>query len=195
VDVLSNLPDECTQPELLEVPDGYEMVDGELVEKKMGTRSHVVAGNVYALLRAHAIEHNLGWALPPDTTFHMPGSTTARKPDAAFVSKGRLEDDAPPVGDLLLAPDLAVESISPNDTANELNVKVEEYLAVGVRLVWVIDLEAQLVFVHRADGSMVKVRHGGELDGEDVVPGFRCPLTAFMLPPSPPKKKKDKGAK
>jgi Uma2 family endonuclease len=195
VDSPATLPTNGLQAELIEVPDGYELVDGQLVEKKMGTRSNVVSGNIYAILRAYVREKDLGWALPPDTTFRMPGGRTARKPDASFVRKGRIEDEDLPEGDLFLAPDLAIESISPNDTAYEVNAKVEEYLAVGVRLVWVIDPQTRIVFVHRADKSIAKVYEGQELDGEDVVPGFRCPLTAILLPPSAPKKKKDKGGK
>jgi Uma2 family endonuclease len=196
VDTLPPMQNGSTQPELLEVPDGYELVDGRLVEKKMGMRSNIVAGNLYALLRSHVIQNDLGWAIPPDSTFRMQGAQTARKPDAAFVRKGRLDDDYPPDGECLIAPDLAAETISPNDYANEVNVKTEEYLAVGVRLVWVIDLEARVCYVHRADGSMAKVRQDGDLDGEDVVPGFRCRLSEVLLPPAPPKpKKKGKGTK
>ena len=64
----------------------------------------------------------------------------------------------------------------------ELDEKVEEYLAAGVRLVWVINPQTRIVLVHRANGSMAKLREGHDLDGEDVVPGFRCSLTAFLPP-------------
>lgn len=195
MDTSASLPSNGIQADLIEVPDGYELVDGQLVEKKVGTRSSIVSGNVYAVLRAYVIEKDLGWAIPPDTTFRMPGGRTARKPDAAFVQKGRIEDEVPPEGDLFLAPDLAIESVSPNDTAYEVNAKVEAYLAVGVRLIWVIDPNARLMFVHRADKSIAKVYEGQDIDGEDVVPGFRCPLKDVLLPPSRPKKKADKGGK
>ena len=49
-----------------------------------------------------------------------------------------------------LSPDLAVEVISPNDLATEIDQKVAEYLGAGVPLVWVVHPEARAVRVHRA---------------------------------------------
>src|SRR5262249_28070605 len=88
-----------------------------------------------------------------------------------------------PRGDIRVVPDLVVEVVSPNETVYELDGKVEQYLAVGVRLVWVVNPATRLVIVHRQDGSMAKVREGQHLEGEDVVPGFRCLVRDILLPP------------
>ena len=69
---------------------------------------------------------------------------------------------------------------SPNDEVYELEEKVEEYLRAGVRLIWVIHPEVRVIYVIRADGSCLRIRSGGELSGEDVVPGFRCPVDALF---------------
>ena len=79
-----------------------------------------------------------------------------------------------------LAPDLAVEVLSPNDRPEDVLEKVGEYLGVGTRLVWVIDPETRTAVVYR---SLTDVRVIGEadaLDGEDVVPGFSCPLRTVL---------------
>ena len=77
-------------------------------------------------------------------------------------------------GHCRIAPNLAVEVISPNDSYEEVEEKVREYLAANVELVWVINPATRSVRVHRADGSVTDLDENSELDGENVVPGFRC---------------------
>ena len=84
---------------------------------------------------------------------------------------------------MTIAPDLAVEVTSPTDTVYELEEKVEEYLRAGVRLVWVIHPEVHAIQVIRGDGSGYRLRAGDELSGEEVVPGFRCPVASLFPAP------------
>lgn len=182
LDVLEMLP--ASEPREPEVPEGYELVDGQLVERKMGAESNLVASMLWAQLDAHRKATKSGLAIAPDTAYRcFPNRKTMRKPDVSFVRGGRLPGDRPPRGDVLIVPDLAVEVVSPNDVVYELDEKIEQYLAIGVRLVWVINPDARMVIVHRQDGTMAKVREGANLDGEDAVPGFLCPLTEILLPP------------
>jgi Uma2 family endonuclease len=74
------------------------------------------------------------------------------------------------------------------DLAYEVTDHVEEYLGAGTRLVWVVDPHVRTVIVYRADGSIVGRREKDELDGEDVVPGFRCPVRELFRTPAPPRK-------
>lgn len=169
----------------LDVPDGFELVDGQLRELAVGAKSSWVGGTIHATLHAYCRQHNLGWAFPQETTYRGIGKRrSVRKPDTSFIAKGRLNNDEIPDGDLQIVPDLAVETVSPNDTVYELDEKVEEYLAAGVRRVWVINPVSRLALVHRPDGTVTKVRENQELSGEDVVPGFRC-LLSEILPPVP----------
>src|SRR5579862_4808361 len=96
---------------------GYELVNGHLVEKEMGAVSSWVAGRIIRLLGASAEDCGLGWVLPPDTGYQCfsDDRQKVRKPDASFISRGRLPDDRLPDGHILIPPDLAVEVVSPND--------------------------------------------------------------------------------
>ena len=85
-------------------------------------------------------------------------------------------------GHVTVAPDLAVEVVSPNDTVYELNKKVQEYLRAGVRLVWVIDPENRTLVVYRANRTLAEFKPEDELTGEDVIPGFRCLVRDFFQP-------------
>jgi Uma2 family endonuclease len=78
-------------------------------------------------------------------------------------------------------PILAVEILSPNDTLDEINDKIDEYLAVGVPLVWIIDPRRRTVTIHRPgqEPEFVNVRQ--ELSGEPHLPGFRVPVAELFV--------------
>ena len=83
----------------------------------------------------------------------------------------------------MIAPNLAVEVVSPNDLVYEIDEKVEEYLEAGVELVWVVNPVTRTVRVHRADRPGVTLREMDELTGDDLLPGFRCRVSdLFQLP-------------
>ena len=71
--------------------------------------------------------------------------------------------------------------MSPNDLASEISVKVEEYLEAGVPLVWVISPDAETVIIHRVDGSVTKLHLEDDLNGEDVLPEFRCQVSELFV--------------
>lgn len=81
-----------------------------------------------------------------------------------------------------MAPDLAVEVVSPSDTAEDLQQKVGEYLVSGTRLVWVIYPDTKSVTVFTPGGQARVLGVQDTLNGEDVLPGF-------IVPPSPPSSK------
>jgi Uma2 family endonuclease len=73
-----------------------------------------------------------------------------------------------------------VEIVSPNETVYELEEKLEDYQKVGVPLIWVINPKSRTVKVYRVDGSVDHLREDGVLSGEDIIPGFRCPLREIL---------------
>lgn len=108
------------------------------------------------------------------------------KPDASFVSFQRLTaTDKFPKGYLKLAPDLAVEVVTPNDLADEVDQKINDYLTAGVRLVWEVHPTSHTVTVHRADDSVVRWRETDFLDGENILPGFQCRVADLFEVPLP----------
>jgi Uma2 family endonuclease len=173
-----------TPADLLAMPDrkDYELVDGHLVERRMSRLSSWVAGRLHRYIDIFVEEHQLGWAWPADQGYlcfpDSPGKV--RRPDVSFVSKSRLPEGPSSEGYIYIPPDLAVEVVSPNDLAYEVESKVVEYLDAGVALVWVIDPEARTIRIHRRGGLMSWLREDGELSGEDVLPGFRCRVATLF---------------
>ena len=64
--------------------------------------------------------------------------------------------------------------------ARAVEEKVEQWLAAGVRLVWVLYPDTHRLHVHRYDGAVNKLRSDDALLGEDVVPGFQCQVTEIF---------------
>jgi Uma2 family endonuclease len=102
------------------------------------------------------------------------GKDTVRAPDVGFVSKARLPAGLPK-GYIPFAPDLAVEVVSPNDKAAEIQTKIGEYLRYGVRLIWVLYPDNQSIVVHTKEGART-LTVDDTLDGGDVLPGFSLPV-------------------
>jgi Uma2 family endonuclease len=153
----------------------YELVDGQLVEKHMSSESSWIASRLGRSLDLHTDQQQLGWVWVENTfQCFADAPNKVRRPDVAFVRAGRLPDNRPSRGHERVMPDLGVEVVSPNDTAEEVEGRVDEFLRGGVRLFWVIYPQTRTVHVFRTDGSAQRLREGDELKGEDVVPGFSC---------------------
>ena len=178
---------EFTPEDLLTLPDGprYELVDGRLVERHLGANSSRAGMRLGALLDTYVTAQKLGYVFGSDCGFQcFPNRPRlARLPDVSFVARGRLPNEEIPDGHVQIPPELAVEAVSPNDLADEVDDKIEGYLGVGVPLVWVIYPRTRSVMVFRADGSVSRLKGGDELSGEKVVPGFSCRVADLF--PSP----------
>ncbi|MCI0685541.1 MAG: Uma2 family endonuclease [Gemmataceae bacterium] len=175
-----------TIEDLLAMPDhkNFELVDGQLVEVNVSNLSSFVATKICTRLDLHCTAHQLGAVFGADAYYEcFPARPRhARKPDASFIRKERLPVDWLEQGYFRIAPDLAVEVVSPGDLAYEVDKRIAEYLEADVQLVWQINPEERLVFVHRGDRPILKLKENDSLDGEDVVPGFSCRI-GDLFPP------------
>jgi Uma2 family endonuclease len=142
-----------------------------------------VCSRLLAALGRHVYGEGLGELFTEATGFLLERAPdTVLCPDVAFVSRQRLPAGAVGSRFLELAPDLAVEVLSPSDRPAAVRARVAEYLRLGVRAVWVLDPAERTVLVHgrvAGQGSEVKdtvLAEDDQLDGGEVVPGFRWPV-------------------
>lgn len=151
----------------------YELVNGHIVEENLEIEpprrvNAWVAGTSVYYMRAYAEESKNGNVYGADGGYTLDESNV-RIPDASFVSKERLAG----IGDVteILAPDLAVEVISPNETPRKVHEKTELYLNSGSKLVWNAYPDEQIVEVWRTGTGgtlqMRKLTVADTLDGED----------------------------
>jgi Uma2 family endonuclease len=176
-----------TPDDLLRMEGGerFDLVDGQLVERPMGYRSGRVGGKLFSLLESYCSSKKLGWVLPSEVGYECFGNKhdKVRHPDVSFISAARMSPEEEPRGFCLIPPDLAAEVTSPNDVFEEVLAKVTEYQSAGVRLIWVIDSESGRTLIFRPTGPGTILSMNDELDGEDVLPGFRCKIAdLFKLP-------------
>jgi Uma2 family endonuclease len=178
-----------TPEDLLAMPDSksYELVGGQLVERNMGAESSRVGGRLYSRLDRFCEEHNLGTVWPADNGYqcfpHDPD--LVRKPDVSFVVRSRLLGGVVPKGWVKIPPDLAVEVVSPRDRVYELDEKLADYRKARVPLVWVINPESRTVTVYQIDRPIRLLFEDDELSGEEIIPGFRCPIREILPPREP----------
>lgn len=168
-----------TAEDLLKMPEvpgkQFELVDGELVEvSPAGVEHNLIAALIYRLLYAFAEEYRLGIAFTDNLGYILRRDPDLlRAPDVSFVARERLPEGQLPKGFWDLAPDLAVEVVSPGDTAIELRAKVRDYLECGTRIVWVVWPDNHSVTVYDTGGGYRDLAPEDELDGGSVLPGFR----------------------
>ncbi len=176
-----------TPEELQNLPDAdhYELVDGHLVEPRMSTTSSRVTTKLIIRVGQYSEASQLGEVFESSNMYrcfpHRPN--IIRKPDLSFIRRDRFRSQYLEQNILTIAPDLAVEVISPNDDAEDLEIKVFDYLKAGVQLVWLIFPIARLGRVHQHDGLIKSITEDQVLDGLDVLPGFQCQLSEVLLPP------------
>ena len=164
------------------VPDKRtELVRGVLaVREPAGSRHGLVTMNLGVELAVHVKRTAAGGVYAAETGFKLATDPdTVRAPDIAFVTRERLPPPST-TGYPALAPDLAVEVLSPVDRPGPVLAKVAAWLSAETRLVWVLDPDRRLARIYRADGSESLVTAEGSLDGEDVLPGFACPLASIL---------------
>ncbi len=161
-----------------------ELVRGEVRRMTPPGGTHgILQGNAYLPVAEYAREH--GGAALVETGFVLRTKPdTVRGPDVSYVHPERVPLEHAE-GFWPGAPDLALEVVSPGDTAQEVDEKVQEYLAAGSRLVLVVHPRTETITAYRPDGSAAVLRAGDVLDGGDAMPGFRLPVEQVFRRPGP----------
>jgi Uma2 family endonuclease len=164
----------------LVLPEHWELVNGEVVAMNPSSgRSARIGGRIYSLFLRQGEELGLGWAYPAEAGFLLFGDRqTVRSPDAAFIVRDRMATEEE--GFVPMAPDLAVEVLSPSDRMADALAKVAMYIAAGVRSVWLVDPATQTVTIFSPDAPPNKLRGDDILDGGDVLPGFSVPVAELF---------------
>jgi Uma2 family endonuclease len=166
-------------PEILGEPEGlYEVIDGRVVEKPMGAYEVWLAGEIYDLIKQHVKDKSLGRVVQEMIFDLRPTIDRERRPDVAFISFERWAQNrrVPKTRSWAVVPDLAVEIVSPTNTAYEIAEKLEEYFRVGMRSVWVVYPPQCKVYAYTSPKEVRVLTTGDVLDGGDVLPGFRLPV-------------------
>lgn len=146
----------------------FELIAGEIVEKMVShPRASKIALWMMGRVSDFVDEHDLGHVTGADGGYIVSGERYI--PDGAFISKTRLPL-LPDAAYIPLAPDLALEVLSPTNTDEEMRVKIVNYLAAGT-VVWLVD-PGRRIERHRPNLPVQILGPDDMLDGGDILPGF-----------------------
>jgi Uma2 family endonuclease len=168
----------------LPVPDDilYEVVDGLIVEKNVGATEAVIVSILDQHVGMFTWTHRLGRVVPEMIFRINVPKDLQRRPDVAFISNARwpYNSRVPNVAVWDIVPDLAVEVVSPSNTAFEVQRKIHKYFDAGVSQVWIIYPPQREVYVYASTNRIEVLQLGQELDGGDLIPGFRLSLATLF---------------
>lgn len=170
----------------ISVPDSdkeYEFINGQWEAKEMaGARHGGVMMRLGIRIGNYLEAGDFGGIYGPDTTFTI--GAQPRLPDIAVVLAENMPSEGEPEGPWPIAPDLAVEVVSPNDVYDKVQGKLWDYFDAGVKQVWIVAPEHRTVTVYRSPVDPVVFAEDCELVSEDLLPGFRCKLSEIFKSPA-----------
>lgn len=162
---------------LLDYPEPCELVEGQIKPMAPTFWEH---GRIEATLAQNLSnfvqEHDLGEVMTGEAGLYTGRDPdTVRGADVLFISHERLAK-ATPNDYLDVAPELVVEILSPSNSWEGMRRKIEEYLAIGVERVWIVEPENRAVLVYRAPGEAETLSEGDTLRGDGKLEGFSLPV-------------------
>jgi len=158
----------------------HELIRGELfLIMPAGFLHGTIANRISKAISNFVDDNDLGIVAAAETGFRLNNHSNVGA-DVAFVGKENLARFGVPESFFPTAPDLAVEVVSPSNSSEEISTKVEDYLSSGSRLVWIVYPKRKVIVIYRTNNTVSFLHETDELDGEDVLPGFRCPLAKIF---------------
>ena len=152
-----------------------ELVEGVIVDMSRPTWEHgEILSNIHERIAVYVRENRLGRVSVGDPGFLLErrddGKDTVRGLDMAFVSHERASDERLS-GWATIAPDLAVEVVSPSNEAKDIRKKIRQLLNAGTSLIWVVYPDMRIVDAHTTAGATT-FEENDVLTGGDILPGF-----------------------
>lgn len=185
-------PPRLTPEEFLQLPDegrGYELVDGQLQERAVSVKPSRTGIRMATRLELWSDANTPAWIVGADASFRCfpADADRIRRADVAVILYERLTlEQYETKGFITVCPDLVVEVISPNDVASALTRKRKEWLAAGVKLLWIIDPDDQTVHAYEPGKRPIVYEAADALPGEPILPGFKVTVGDLFKLPVPP---------
>ena len=158
-----------------------ELIDGRITPMSPTQNLHAfVVLEIARRLGNFNAARRIGWIVGAESGIYTRRHPdTVRGMDVAFVSRQRLPQLEP--GFLRVAPELIVEVVSPTDPWGDLQTKIEEYSAIGVDCVWVVDPAQRNALVYRSRTTPIRLQEGDTLRGEGLLDGLAIALAELFL--------------
>jgi Uma2 family endonuclease len=174
-----------TAEEFKQLPDDgkrYELIDGELREMVPTVNWHgEVESNLTALLHMYVRSHGLGRVSCGEVMYIVRRHPDrVRAADIAFLCQERVSSLEARQHIMEITPDLVVEILSTHDTIAAISDRIDDWLGAGVRLLWIVDPFRRTVTIYQPERDPTLLGAHATLEGEAVLPGFRCPVAEMF---------------
>jgi Uma2 family endonuclease len=174
-----------TAEEFEQLPDDgkrYELIDGELREMAPTVNWHgEVETNLTTLLHTHVRAHGLGRVSCGEILYIVRRNPDrVRAADIAFIRQERVPSVEARQHIMEVVPDLVVEILSKSDTIEEVSDKIDDWLHAGVQMLWIVDPFRRTLTIYQPGRDPILLGEHGILEGDPVVPGFRCPVAEIF---------------
>ena len=155
----------------------YELTEGRLIEMSPPGSEHGLIANAINYFITDCVRRKkLGKVFAAETGFRLSRNPdTVRAPDVAFVSSARMPSPLPK-GYMDIAPDLVVEVVSPSDDADDMQLKIKEWLDAGAKMVCYVYPSSRQVVVYRSLRDVRVLTDADTFLGDDVLPDFSLPV-------------------
>jgi Uma2 family endonuclease len=104
-----------------------------------------------------------------------------RAADIAFIRQERVPSLEARQHIMEVIPDLVVEILSKHDPVAEISDRIDDWPGAGVPMLWIIDPFRRTVTIYQLGSDPVLLGEHGTLEGDPVVPGFRCPVAELFV--------------
>jgi Uma2 family endonuclease len=160
----------------------YELIDGELREMPPTVNWHgEVEITLGTLLNVHVRAHRLGRVSCGEVLYIVRRNPDrVRAADIAFIRQERVPPFEARQHIMEVVPDLVVEILAKNDTVEEISARIDDWLAAGVQMLWIVDPFRRTVTIYQPGRDPALLGEHGVLEGDPVVPGFRCPVAEIF---------------
>lgn len=176
---------QITAEALWQMPDNgmrRELIDGEVVEAMPPGGIHGAISVVLAtLLRAWAQQYQPGYVGVEAGYILARDPDSVRGPDVSYVRGSRIPAGGIPEGFWAIAPDLAVEIVSPSESAEGVREKIRDFLLAGTAQVWVVYPRTRELVIHLPSGLAHKLSSADTISVPDLLPTFRCTVAELFL--------------
>ena len=173
-----------TLEEFLDLPDqpgsAHELLNGRLIEMSAPQFEHGAVQTMMAFELMALARTSFPQLLVATHTGFVLNSGTVQAPDVLAIGRDSYRAMETKGGALVGAPDLAIEIVPPNESAQDLDDKVEAHLAAGTKAVWVVWPRTRHVLVCHQNREVRNAGYGGSLDAPDVLPGASIPVSSIF---------------
>ncbi|MBC7893062.1 MAG: Uma2 family endonuclease [Sphingobacteriaceae bacterium] len=158
----------------------YEWNHGAVIQSAKMKKRHLYLIRRLNRLFLTTAAHAEGGELIPEQDVWL-SETQMRRPDLAYFSAKQITESASSKVEPI--PPFVIEVISPTDDAEQVESKVKEYFEAGVRVLWHLYFESQVIYVYTSRRAVTVCLETDVCSAAPVLPDFTIQVNELVALP------------